>query len=69
MIPTLPVSPKSSRCRHRLGEELLLEVGVAPVLDHDVDLAGAEALPGDVLLQLLVVDRAAELGLHDVATT
>src|SRR3712207_9296634 len=35
-------------------------------LDDDVDLAGAEALPGDVLLEVLVVDRAAELLLgHD----
>ena len=50
-----------------LGEELLLEVGVAPVLDDDVDLAGAEALPGDVLLELLVVDGAAELLLGDRA--
>ena len=41
-------------------EELLLQVGVAPVLDDDVDLAGAEALPGDVLLEVLVVDGAAE---------
>ena len=51
----------------RLGEELLLEVGVSPVLDDDVDLAGAEALPGDVLLELLVVDGAAELLLGDDA--
>ena len=51
----------------RVGEELLLQVGVAPVLEHDVDLAGAEALPGDVLLEVLVVDLAAELLLGDVA--
>ena len=44
-----------------LGEELLLQVGVTPVLEHDVDVTGAEALPGDVLLELLVVDLAAEL--------
>ncbi len=50
-----------------VGEELLLQVGVTPVLDHDVDLAGAEALPGDVLLQVLVVDRAAQLVLGDGA--
>src|SRR6478752_1177021 len=50
-----------------LGEELLLEVGVAPVLQDHVDLAGAEALPGDVLLEVLVLDRAAELGLHQRA--
>ena len=48
-------------------EELLLQVGVAPVLDDDVDLAGAEALPGDVLLEVLVLDRAAQLVLRDRA--
>ena len=50
-------------------EELLLQVRVAPVLDDHVHLAGAEALPGDVLLELLVGDRAADrLGdrAHDV---
>ena len=34
---------------------------MAPVLDHDVDLAGAEALPRHLLVEVLVVDGAAEL--------
>jgi hypothetical protein len=40
---------------------------VAPVLDHHVDLAVAHALPGDLLLDVLVLDLAAELALGDVA--
>ena len=60
MMPTLPCGADVHRGAVALAlEELLLQVGVAPVLDDDVDLAGAEALPGDVLLEVLVVDRAA----------
>ena len=50
-----------------LHEPARVERRVAPVLDDHVDLAGAEALPGDVLLEVLVVDRAAELLLRDRA--
>src|SRR4051812_9139713 len=46
---------------------LLHEVGVTPVLDDHVDLAAAEALPGDLLLEVLVGHLAAELRLGEVA--
>ena len=32
-----------------VGDVVLLEVGMAPVLEDDVDLARVEALPGDLL--------------------
>jgi hypothetical protein len=54
------------------GDLLLLDVGlgqlrVAPVLQDHVDRAGAEALPGDLLGQVLLGHGAAELVLREVA--
>src|SRR6185437_13065934 len=40
---------------------------VAPVLDDDIYLAVAHALPGNLFLDVLVLDLAAQLGLGDVA--
>src|SRR5690606_25721722 len=42
------------------------EVRVAPVLDDDVDVAGLEALPGELLLDLRHLDGVAELVLQQV---
>ena len=48
MIPVTPFGP-GVRGELLVGDVRLLEVGVAPVLEDDVDLAGVEALPGDLL--------------------
>ena len=49
-----------------LVDVLLDQVGVTPVLQDRVDIAGLEALPGDLLLDVLLLDGAAELVLEDV---
>src|SRR5439155_23541622 len=44
----------------------LLEIVMAPVLEDDVDVAALEALPRDLLLEVLLLDRVAELGLEEI---
>jgi len=44
----------------------LLQLVVAPVLEDDIDVAALEALPRDLFLEVLLLDRVAELGLQEV---
>ena len=66
MTPLLPVGPASTAVFWS-SMYFFFEIVVAPVLQDDVDLAGAEALPGDLLLEVLLRHLAAELVLGDVA--
>ena len=60
MIPVTPFGP-DVHGQLLVGDVLLLEVGVAPVLEDDVHLAGREALPGDLLGEGVRVDLVAHL--------
>ena len=60
MIPLTPFGPAST-ASFSSRDVLLLELGMAPVLEDDVDLAGLEALPGDLLGEGARLDLVAHL--------
>ena len=60
MIPVTPFGPASVASFVSVMY-VLLEIGVAPVLEDDVDLAGVEALPGDLLGERARLDLVAHL--------